>query len=270
MFYIIFGSFIIALGLECFLFPHNIITGGVSGIGKILNHYYQLDVSSIVFIINCLLFMIGYKVLQKDFAFKTLIASIVFPLSLKLLSLINIPVLVEDSFLSAMIAGCIIGYGTALTIKGGGSSGGIDIIGIIFEKKFKFPVSKSIMMIDVLLLSIQCFYHDTLQIIYGIITIFITSKVMDYALIQGQNLASIMIMTPLYHEICDNLLSSTINAGVTLLHSTTGYKKEERPVILTIVPHHKVPMIQNLVYGIDKEAFMIISNVEEVKGIIHS
>lgn len=269
MIYIILGNFIIASALQLFLFSHDIISGGVSGIGRILNHFLNFDLSTTVFIINCALFILGFIVLKKEFAAKTLVSSFVFPICLKVVGMLNLPILVEDAFLSSIIAGCMIGYGAALIIRNGGSSGGFDIIGIILEKYMKIPVSTTITIMDITLLGIQCFYHETTQIIYGVITIFITAKVMDWGLIQGQKLASIMIMTSQYDLLSNRILDESINAGVTLLHSTTGYKKEERPVVLTVVPYRKVPIIKNVIKETDPEAFVIVSSVEEVKGLIH-
>lgn len=139
--YIVVGNILIAFALSTLLLENNIIAGGVSGIGIVLNHYLGFSISMCVGIINVVLFLIGLICLGKVFAMTTLISTFLFPLVLEFFETQSFfHHYLNDPFLACIIAGVLIGVGIGLILKANASTGGVDILAILLNKKFGLPV----------------------------------------------------------------------------------------------------------------------------------
>jgi len=263
---IIIGNIFIAFALSTLILEHSIIAGGVSGISSVINHYTGFSLSLAVGIMNVSLFLIGLFFIGKEFAMKTLLSTFLFPLLLEFFN--NQAIfhhLLSDTFFACILGGMMIGYGVGLILKAGGSTGGFDIIGLLIEKYFRIPVSLTFNAIDLTILVLQCFFHSSEQIIYGIVTVMLTAYIMNYTLMSGKGLAQIMIMSDQYQEIKDVILKEA-NAGVTLLQGIKGYSNSETNVLLSVIPYRKLPMMKEMIKNIDDKSFIIVSRIEEVGG----
>ena len=144
----------IALGM--IILPQSFAAGGVTGLCVIISKMIPLPVSILVLICNAILFILGYIFIGKEFIFKTLIVSIIFPIGLDLCQKYNfLAEMNSDPLMSAILAGVLIGAGTGLVLLGDGSSGGFDIIGVILHKYFKVPVSIVMNVCDITVILIQ-------------------------------------------------------------------------------------------------------------------
>ena len=154
IFLVIIGTVILAFGTGVFLFPYNIITGGIAGISITLNNlipeFEILGLKSYdiyVFVVTWGLFLIGLFVLGKSFSLKTLISTIVyspiFSLSVRLVESNALNGFFDISanygelsvLLGAVFGGAFVGVGCAIAFLGGGSTGGTDIVGLALAKK---------------------------------------------------------------------------------------------------------------------------------------
>ena len=160
----------IALGM--IVLPQSFAAGGVTGLCVILSKMIPLPVSILVLICNAILFILGYIFIGKEFIFKTLIVSIIFPFGLDLCQKYNFLVeMSSDPLMSAILAGVLIGAGVGLVLLGDGSSGGFDIIGVILQKYFKVPVSIVMNVCDITVILIQVASNPFMKNVYGILAI---------------------------------------------------------------------------------------------------
>lgn len=263
---IILGNVMIAFAISTLVLQHNIIAGGVSGIGSVIEHYLHLPISLTVGIINIVLFLMGLLFIGKEFAMKTLLSTFLFP---ALLDFFNQQTmfhnLLSDTFLSSVLGGVIIGYGVGLILKSGGSTGGFDIVALLIESYCHVPVSLTFNLIDITILLLQCLFHNFDQVIYGIVTVMLTAYIMNHTLMSGKALAQIVIMSDQYQQIQQVILEK-INAGVTMLHGTKGYTDQDTKVVLSVIPYRKLPMMKEMIKEVDDKAFVIVSKIEEVGG----
>lgn len=264
--YILLGNIMIAFALSTLLLENNIIAGGVSGIGIVFNHYLDMPISLVVGIINVVLFLLGFAFLGKTFAMTTLLSTFFFPLCLELFQ--TTPIVhgyLQDPLLACIIAGCLIGVGVGLVLKANASTGGVDILALIVNKKFKVPVHIVLYVCDLTVLLFQFAYSDTTHVVYGIVTVVLTSAMLNKTLSTGTSLIQILVMSDSHQDIKE-MIMHTHDAGVTLLASEKGFTQAESKLILSIIPYRKLPLIKARIHEIDPYAFVIVSHVDEVGG----
>ena len=263
---ILLGNTIYTFGVAAFILPNDLITGGTTGLGIAANHYLNLPISTVVFIFNTTMFILGAIILGKHFALTTLISTFYYPFILGVFQ--GIPALgniTDDRMLSVVCAGLMIGCGIGIVIRAGASTGGVDIPPLILNKKFGLPVSVMLYVFDFVILLLQMLFSNKESIIYGIILVMIYTYVLDKVLMIGHTQIQVKIISKKYEQIND-LIVHKLDRGCTLLHGQTGYLHVEQPVILTVISNRELSKLNEMVNGIDPEAFMVISHVNEVKG----
>lgn len=263
---ILIGNTIYALGVLLFVVPNGLITGGSTGLAIAAHNVLNIPITLFVSVFNILMFILGYVILGKAFALTTLISTFYYPLILGVLeSTIGYTLMTSDPLLSALFGGVMIGFAIGIVIKCNGSTGGMDIPPLVLNKKFHLPVSVTMYLFDFIILLMQVFYTDREMVLYGIVLVATYTVVLDKVLVLGDAKTQVMIVSKEYEKI-NHMIHHQLDRGSTLLHATTGYKKNEYPTVLSVVSNRELPVLNDLVLEIDPDAFMIISKVNEVKG----
>lgn len=264
--YIIIGNIFIALAVNTLILENHIIVGGTSGIGNVLNHYFNIPVSLSVGCLNVCLFLVGLFFIGKKFAMTTLLSTFLFPIILQFFETHSMfHHYLDDPLLAAILAACLVGVGIGLILKANASTGGVDILAILLNKKFGFPVHIVLNCIDLSILVLQFTFNDTTHVIYGIMIVMITAVVLNKTLTQGTSLVQLTVISDHYEDIKQSILHE-FDAGVTLLASEKGFTQENSKLLLSVLPYRKLPAIKAKIHEIDPVAFVIVSHVEEVGG----
>lgn len=264
--FMILGNAILAMGTAAFVVPNGLISGGVTGIGLILQRLFGLPVDIGVFVADGVLFLLGAAVMGKAFAATIILSTIVYPTFFSLFGKIPfLTTLTDDKLMAAIYAGLLMGAGIGLVIKVGGSTGGMDIPPIILHKLFGLSIPVMISVGDILLLLVQAFYSSTEQVLYGILVVMLTSIVIDKVLIMGQKQTQVMVISPEYERI-NQAIHQKIDRGSTLIHATSGLEKQEQKVVLSVISNRQLGDLNELILQIDPQAFVIANEVNEVKG----
>ena len=262
----ILGNAVLALGTAAFVVPNGLISGGVTGIGLILEHFFGLPVDVGVFVGDAVLFLLGAAVMGKAFAATIILSTIVYPTFFSLFGKIPfLTSLTDDKLMAAIYAGLLMGAGIGLVIKVGGSTGGMDIPPIILHKLFGLSIPVMIYVGDTALLLIQAIYSSTEQVLYGILVVLLSSIVMDKVLIMGQKQTRVVVISPQYEKI-NQMIHQQMDRGSTLLHATTGLEKSDQKVVMTVISNRQLAHLNELILQIDPQAFVVASEVNEVKG----
>lgn len=263
---VILGNILYALAVKLFLLPGNLITGGTTGIGLLVNHFTGMSISMFVLGFNVLMLLIGFVLLGKKFALTTVISSFTYPVALEALNRILGDIAVTgEPILNTLFSGLGIGVALGVVIRMGASTGGMDIPPIVLNKYFRIPVSVSLNVFDLLILAAQVFYNPTEQILYGIILVLIYTIVLDKVILMGTTKTEVKIISKHVDEIRHAILAQ-VDRGVTILYGEGGYLHEETQVVLSILSNRELPRVERLIRDIDPEAFMIVSRVTEVSG----
>lgn len=263
---VLLGNILIAFSISTLILENHIIVGGVSGIGIVFEHYFGLPVSMSVGLINVVLFVLGFFFMGKVFAMTTLVSTFVFPILLSFFeSQSFFHGYLSDPLLACILAGVFVGVGIGLVLKANASTGGIDILAIVLNKKFRLPVHIVLNCMDLSILLFQFTFNDTTHVIYGIITVVITSFMLNKTLTVGTSLIQVVVMSNEYQAIRDMILHEQ-DAGVTLLATEKGYTQEKSKLVLSVIPYRKLPAMKEKIHEIDPSAFVIVSHIDEVGG----
>ena len=246
--------------------PQGLAAGGITGLSVLLSRVMPLPVSAIVFVLNAGLFLLGWACVGRDFAFKTLLVSLLFPVLLELFQRLDILTeLSADPLISSLLAGGMLGFGTGLVLLGNGSCGGFDILGVVLNKKLGVPVSLVMVLCDGSVLIAQALKLGVLNTVYGVLVILVCSFTINRVLTNGKEEGQMLIFSQKYEEIRRALLDDQ-DVGLTFLNGETGYMRRPIKVIVTVMPHSKIETVKKAVYGIDPTAFLLLNSTRYVGG----
>ena len=266
IFFVLLGNTVYATGIATFVLPTGLITGGTTGLGLIANHYFGLPIEVFAAGFNVVMFILAVLVLGKSFALTSLISTFYFPFILGVVQKIEVlRNLTNDPMLCTIFAGVSIGVGIGMVIKAGASTGGMDIPPLIFNKKMGIPVSVGLYVFDFAILIGQMLFRDKEKSLYGILLVMIYTVLVDKVLLMGKSQMQVKIMSKQYREI-NEMIHKKLDRGTTLYKTESGYLHEDGFSVMTVVSNRELPKLNQFVMEIDDKAFMVISQVSEVKG----
>lgn len=262
---VLVGNVILAFGIAAFLEPTGIISGGTTGVGLFIQNYFGLPVSATFGIINVVCFLLGLFILGWKFAATTLLSSIIFPFILRYFETMpEIGGLTDDMLLSAIMAGALCGIGVGIVVRFHSSTGGLDIPPLIINKLFGFSVGTVMLIQNILTLALQISFSSSEQILYGIIQVALMSVILDKVLMFGSQQAQLMIISPKYEAIKEELIKNHV--GLTIFPIETGFNGEKQKAILCAVTPRRLPRVKELVKNMDETSFVLVNSTTEVMG----
>ena len=265
--YTLLGNTMLAFAVCAFIVPQDFMLGGSSGIALTVQCIAPIRLSVITAITNVSLFCLGWAFMGWKFAANSLLSTIVYPIIMGIMEVSPVGTLFagEDKLICALYCSVLIGVSIGLVVRVGGSTGGMDIPPVILQKFKGIPVGKSLMFFDGIIILAQVLLKGTDGILYSLLIVVLTGVVIDHTIVSGEATVQIIIISPEYerirHEILDN-----INCGVTMIDMQTGMTGEKRQAILSVVYAKKYPEIRDAALKIDKNAFIIASDVKNVNG----
>ena len=264
---ITFGSTLVALSLILFLVPAKIAPGGVSSIAMILFHLFKLPVGMVMLIFNIPLFIAGIKTLGKRFGPRTVYAFTMVSLIYEFFDKVcGLEAATTDKLLASVFGGIVLGFGLGIVFRSQGSTGGSDIVGQIIHKYTNVSVGIGIMMIDFIVISFAGFaFQDITLALYGFISLYASSKVVDITLDGFDYARSFYIISEKQNEII-RAITHDLNRGGTIIPGIGFYTRKARNILFIVVTRKEVETVRQTVKKIDPNAFVIISNVHEVLG----
>lgn len=263
---VVLGNIVYALSVKLFLLPANLISCGTTGIALVVNQFTGLSMSAFILMFNIAMLGLGWFILGKKFALTTVFSSLFYPIALEVLNRILGDFRVtEDLLLNTLFSGMGLGLSLGMVMRGGASTGGMDIPPLVLKKLFHIPVSASLWAFDFCIMLAQMLFHTAEDLLYGILLLMTISFALNKVLLLGTSRTEVKIVSPKAHEIRDAILSR-VDRGVTMLHGEGGYLHAPTEIILSVVSNHEMPKIERLARGIDPECFMIVSRVTEVWG----
>ena len=260
---IILGCLIGGAAYPLFLVPNSIAPGGLSGLAMVLNHLFHWPVGMTSLIMNIPLFLVGYKAMGKLFVWRSLVATVVFSLSI---DLIKLPPMTVDPLLGTLYGGLLLGVGLGLILRGGATTGGTDMIARMVHSRMPFiTVGVFLLMIDCVVVILAGAVMGTSEGLYAMISIFISSKVIDMVMAGFSSNKACFIITKQWDAVTRQILRD-MNRGVTQLTARGAYSGEERPVVLCVTSRQEVARLKDIVREADENAFMFVTEAHEALG----
>jgi uncharacterized membrane-anchored protein YitT (DUF2179 family) len=263
---VLVGNMLYALSVKLFLLPAGLMSCGTTGIALIVNHLTNFSIPLFIFLFNVAMLILGWWILGRKFAMTTVFSSVFYPAALEVLNRTLGDVMVtEHIWLNVLFAGIGLGVSLGLVIRGGASTGGMDIPPLILHKFFRLPVSLTLGAFDFVIILAQAVYHEVEDLMLGILLIIIISIALNKATVIGTTKTEVKIISRKASEIRAAILTD-VDRGVTLLHGMGGYSQEDTDVILSIISDHELPKLERLARSIDPSCFMVVTQVKEVWG----
>ena len=286
---VLIGTFVLAFGIAMFIFPFDLITGGISGIGIILAKSFSgipflgdfgPDIYSSI--INWILFGLGIILLGKAFALKTLLSTAFYPAALficeyiiyrsPLSSLLDLSGYYDQYRAIALIiatvfGGACIGAGCAFTFLGGGSTGGVDVIALTLAKYIRrLKSSTAFFICDTIIIIIGVFAVDNFLLsLLGIASAFVCAIAID-KLFLGESSAFIAhVVSDKYSEINRAVIEKLVRT-TTIVDATGGYSGEGKKLVIVTFAMRQYPAFTQLIASIDKNAFVTVHRAHEING----
>ena len=263
---VVLGNILYALTVKLFVLDANLMSCGTTGLALVVNHLTRFPVPVFILCFNILMLMLGWWILGRQFAMSTVFSSLFYPLALEVLNRTLGDIHITDSMeLIVVFAGLGLGLSLGMVIRGGASTGGMDIPPLVLNRFFRIPVSASLWAFDFCILLSQMLFHPLEDLLYGVLLIIVVSIALNKVMLLGTSKTEVKIISEKATEIRDAILSQ-VDRGVTVLHGEGGYSHRNTEVILSIVSNHELHKIERLARDIDPHSFVIVNRVSEVWG----
>ena len=252
------GAVIYALAFDWFVAPNQIAMGGVTGLAQIVNALVPV-------LVNVPLFLAGWRLLGGRLLVSSLYAMAVSSLAIDVIAWMHtFPPM--DPILATLYGGAGMGVGLGLVFSQGATTGGTDIIGKLLKLKFPWlPIGKLVMIPDMVVVILAAVVFGTVNAaLYGLIQMYLLSKVMDMILYGWDTSRVAYIITDRWEETVQGLLD--MNRGVTLLQGKGAYTGAEKQVLLVAFRQREIVPIKRMLREIDPKAFFIVCDAHEILG----
>lgn len=270
----VFGGFLYAAGYRLILVPLHLYSGGFTGIAQVILYIMEnflhvslpagIDYTGIfLWLLNVPLFFLAWKIVSRNFFMKTLITVCFQSLFMSMIPAPGNPIF-SDPLICCIAGGVISGFGVGITLRYGGSGGGIDIVGIYCAKRFPtFSVGKVTLLINAAIYTFGALTRNLETAIYSIIFCYIASIMTDK--IHFQNIKTCAIIVTKNAELEEKIIHE-LHRGCTTWEGKGGYLKQPNHIIMTILSKYECHHLRQMVHNLDPHAFVTFQDHLEVDG----
>lgn len=258
------GMLISAMAFNLFYQPYNVIPTGSSGLVLLISEFVSIDISIITFVINFLLLLLGLIFFGWDYALKMVAVTVLYPTFLKATTLITRFIDLENTslFLVVVLGGAMLGLSTGLVRKSGFNPGGFSAIYDIMKKYFYMSFGTSGLIVNAILIGTSAFMYGLNSAIYAIISLLVSSYVVDKVVIGISDNKVFYIITNKQAEIRDYIMDK-LHYSVTVVNARGGYTNKRRKMLMCVVPTIEYLKLRELVSAIDPKVFFLIVDTYE-------
>lgn len=258
------GSFLIALALTVFLVPNRIAAGGISGLATVIFYLTNFPIGITMLVFNIPLFLASMKIMGTGFGLKTIYGILTFSFFTDLLQP-NVVALTDDLLLASIYGGVLGGIGLGIVFRSRGTTGGTDMIATLINYFTGITVGEGLLIADGIVVALAGIFFNIEVALYAAVTIFITSQTIDVVQ-EGLHIKKAVLIISDQAEEINKKIVNDLNRGTTKFKGEGGFTGSEKKVLMSIISRTEVSSLKKIVAEIDKDAFVVISNANEVIG----
>lgn len=262
---ILIGCFIVAIGINFFLMPAQLLAGGLSGIALIIHYIVGWPIGVQIFIMNIPLLIASYKLLGKAYTLDVVIGTFLVSVCLDALSFLPSYNTLNDPMLSAIFGGIVCGVGFGIVFRANGNTGGPDVIGVIVKKYYGMNIGMVIFGINCLITLAGMVLFGMKEALFTLIGIYLTAEITDKVIAGFNRKKNVIIISKKSREISTEIMKTMIR-GITFIKGEGAFTGEEKDILFSVVNLTQIGKIKQVVHHVDPAAFMIISDANEVMG----
>lgn len=262
---ILAGTFLLAVSVEMFILPYNILSGGVAGIAVALEPFFHFNETVFANILTVAFLFLGLAVLGKRFVMDSVLSSLAYPVFTTLCQYI-VPETHVPPAVASIYAGIVGGIGIGLVMSTGSSTGGVDIPTMILAKVFHVKISYMVMIVDGCTVLLGIVAYDVSAALIGLLSVFASSFAVGKVLYAGQGSSkSVTIISAKWEEIT-SAIQKELDRGVTLLDGTGGFSGQQTKVVLCAVSQRQYGKLLDIIHEYDDKAFVITTDASDMHG----
>lgn len=257
------GSAVFGIGVKSIAIPHGFITGGFSGLTLLF--YYVSNLLSpglLLLLFNIPVFLIGWIHVSRRFFFYSLYGMAALSTTI---DLIGFTLPIHEPILAVLAGGVLMGTGSGIILHSLGSSGGLDVVGIILHQKLNLRMGTFFFTFNLILFAFSFGFLEADLVLYSLFMSFISSQTMEYVLTIFNQRKMVIVISDLNEKIAGQI-HSRLNRGVTFLDGSGAYTGKTKKVILTVIHNYQLKRLEEAVLSIDPQAFIITENTFNVLG----
>lgn len=257
------GSFIFGIGIKGIALPHGFISGGLSGLCLLIYYWTgALSPGVLYLFLNIPIFLLGWRYVSRRFFGYSLYGMAILTLSI---DLIDLEIAVKDPMLAALAGGCLMGCGSGIIFHSLGSAGGNDVIAVWLNQRFNIRIGTFFFIFNIGLFAFSFARLPVDLVLFSLAMSFVTSQVIEYVLNFSNQRKMALIVSEHSSRIAPEILSR-LGRGATLLEGRGAYTGNKKEVVLTVINNFQLKRLEELVFTIDSQAFVIIENTLNVIG----
>lgn len=261
------GAILVAISVDLFLVPNDVVTGGITGLAQILNDLFGTPIGVVSLLINIPLLALGFRYLGVVFGVRTIYATVALSLAIDLLApYVNGYIgAARDPLLYTLYGGVLDGVGIGLVFRAQGTTGGIDIVARFLQRWRGIPIGRSLLVMNGLVFAAAAYLFSLDKLLYALLVAFISGRVIDVVL-EGAAYARQALIITKQPDRMRRAIIEQLDRSVTLLEAEGGYTSTTRTVLLSVVAQSEISLLKAIIRQHDPDAFVIVGNVNEVLG----
>jgi uncharacterized membrane-anchored protein YitT (DUF2179 family) len=260
---IFIGTLISSISINGLYLPNNILSGGFTGIAILLNLSLGFDISLSILLLNIPIFILGYKLIHREYIFYSLIGMISLSICLALTKGVTIH---SDQMLTTLLLGGLLnGVGFALVFKSEGSTGGSDIIAKIFQKQYMYSIATVGFAFNIIIISLSAIFFGIDIAIKTLVAMYVTSTTIKY-LMEGLNYKRTVFIITSKEGPVSEAINREMRRGCTLIKGTGSYTQKNTYVLYTVISIGQLGALKRIVSEIDPKALINVMESHMVFG----
>jgi uncharacterized membrane-anchored protein YitT (DUF2179 family) len=257
------GSLLCGVAINGILIPQKFFGAGFAGVCLVIHYLIPvLPVAALYFLLNIPVFTLGWKYVGRRFFLYSIPGTLIFTAALQLIDF-SFPL--QDKILSALLAGIIVGVGSGIILRSLGSAGGVDILSVIFLKRFSIRLGTTILAFNSIVLIAGALLFSLEDALYTMVYLFVNARVVNLVVTGLSQRKAAFIISPQWQRIADEIMNR-IHRGVTIIEGEGAYSGKEEKILYTVFNFSELPRLKEVVRKADSNAFVVVSDTLEVMG----
>lgn len=258
---ILISSVLVAGGLRLFLIPHELLSGGVAGIASIAGYLTDARFISWIYLaLNLPILIWGWVAVGKRYILLSLLSVLSTTWLLEVIPLVKVT---SDPILGGIFGGVLIAGGIGFSLRAGGSTGGLDILGSIITRKRDVPMGTVLFVMNGVIILVLGFMKNWDLALYSMLCTFVKGKVVDMIHIRHVKVTC-FIITKERQQMLDRL--NRLPHGVTVVNAEGGFSGEVNTMLMTVTTRYELAELRKAIRETDPQAFVNVMETVEVLG----
>lgn len=254
-------------GLKGFLLPNSFIDGGVTGISLILNELTHVPFPLLLVSINIPFILLALSTVNRQFALRSFVAIIFLAL---VVHIVPFPIVTDDKLLIAVFGGFFLGLGIGLAIRGGSVIDGTEVLAVYLGRKTSLTIGDVILIFNVMIFMVSAYVFTIEIALYAMLTYLAASKTVDFVVSGIEEYVGVTIISEKHEEIRLAIIEN-LGRGCTLYYGKNGYAPrgqalKKTDIVYTLITRLELSKLKSEVENIDKDAFIVMHSIKDVKG----